>query len=65
MSKFKDTYKETLMKNDYAAIAENPILALVNGTPDDRVREALRMSKWPESDIEDMINSVKIAEEDK
>ena len=60
---FKDTYRETLYKNEISAISDNPILALVNGTPDDRVREALRMSGWPEADIEDLINQTKIGKE--
>lgn len=64
MSKsFRDTYKQTIFKNEIAAIADNPILALVNGTPDGTVREALRMSGWPENDIEDLINQVKIGKE--
>jgi hypothetical protein len=60
MSKFKDTYKTILMKNEDSAIAENPILALVNGTPDGRVRDALRLASWTENDIEELINSTKV-----
>ena len=65
MSKFTDSYKATLNKNDQSAIADNPIMALVMGVPDDKVREILRLESWTETDIEDLINSVKIKEENK
>lgn len=65
MSKFTDSYKAVLKKNEQSAVADNPILALVNGMPDDKVREILRLESWTETDIEDLINSVKIKEEEK
>ena len=65
MSKFTDSYKSVLNKNDQDSIADNPIMALVMGVPDDKVREILRLESWTETDIEDLINSVKIKEENK
>jgi hypothetical protein len=64
MSKsFKDAYIKTVHKNTDVAIAENPILALTNGVPDDRVRQALKDADWPETEIEELINKVKQSKE--